>query len=152
MSSQVSLPVALLERRLLADVSLAKTQLDTPSHVHRITHAADIPSEGSLVAIDAEFVSLAKEEAEIRSEGYNKKSTLKPAHMCVCVCDVVVCACMCLISLCACACNVIASDCSYAIMYAFVMQSCVCVCVWFRTLVSVCCMSLRLCDRAFKDM
>lgn len=40
-----------------------------------------LPGKGDLVAIDAEFISLQKEEAQIRSSG--RKATEKPAHMAV---------------------------------------------------------------------
>ena len=69
-----------LERRLLDDRSIAKGQFRFPPTFQQLQSRDEIPGEGDIVALDAEFVSIAKEEAEIRS-GQHKKATLKPAHM-----------------------------------------------------------------------
>eukprot|EP00050_Salpingoeca_kvevrii_P018279 m.72470 g.72470 ORF g.72470 m.72470 type:complete len:198 (+) comp7995_c0_seq4:2784-3377(+) len=76
MDSDVNLPISIFEHRLLHVTSLSKT-LKRPAHLPKT--ADELPKDGQLVAIDAEFVSLAKEEAEIRSGGH--KSTVKPSRM-----------------------------------------------------------------------
>lgn len=71
---------SVLEKRLVLDRSLATTPREQHSTSFLpITSNSDLPGPGDLVGIDAEFVSIAKEEAEIRSDGH--KSTIKPAHM-----------------------------------------------------------------------
>lgn len=72
--------MSVLEERLLNDHSISKAQFRLPPTFTPIHSRDNIPGEGDLVALDAEFVSIAKEEAEIRS-GQHKKATLKPAHM-----------------------------------------------------------------------
>lgn len=52
-------------------------RLSTTTFVPLESH--EIPERGSLVAIDAEFVTLNQEEAELRSDG--TKSTIKPSQM-----------------------------------------------------------------------
>lgn len=63
-------------RILLTDKSLAYQQ-SKPTFTRLVE--ATLPGKGDLVAIDAEFVSLAREDAQIRSSG--RKATVKPAHM-----------------------------------------------------------------------
>jgi hypothetical protein len=46
---------------------------------HRVLSKDELPKEGDLVAIDAEFVALQQEELEFRSDG--TKKTLRPSHM-----------------------------------------------------------------------
>lgn len=51
-----------------------------PEHVrHRLLTEDELPQPGTLVAIDAEFVSLANEELEIFSDG--TRSLLQPSHL-----------------------------------------------------------------------
>ena len=50
-------------RRMLDDQSLSATIAAKDSPVVQLRSESDVPSEGDIVALDAEFVSLAKEEA-----------------------------------------------------------------------------------------
>lgn len=46
---------------------------------HQLLKRDELPRQGTLIAIDAEFVSLQQEEMEFRSDG--TKNILKPSHM-----------------------------------------------------------------------
>jgi hypothetical protein len=50
-------------RRMLDDQSLSATIAAKDSPVVKLRSESDVPGEGDIVALDAEFVSLAKEEA-----------------------------------------------------------------------------------------
>ncbi|EGD73751.1 hypothetical protein PTSG_11507, partial [Salpingoeca rosetta] len=70
-------PVHVFKHRLLTDRSLA-LRMSAPSFHQLSEH--DLPQEGDLVAIDAEFVSLRKQDAKIRST-QTRKNIIKPAHL-----------------------------------------------------------------------
>lgn len=46
---------------------------------HKVLQADELPRQGTLVSIDAEFVSLQQEEVEYRSDG--TKSLIRPSRM-----------------------------------------------------------------------
>eukprot|EP00730_Choanoeca_flexa_P006658 TRINITY_DN12197_c0_g1_i1.p1 TRINITY_DN12197_c0_g1~~TRINITY_DN12197_c0_g1_i1.p1 ORF type:complete len:693 (+),score=156.64 TRINITY_DN12197_c0_g1_i1:2-2080(+) len=72
-----NLPQRSLMQKLLSDNNLSSRKphklLFTPLSLQTV------PKQGDLVAIDAEFISLRKEDAELRSSGH--RNTLKPAQM-----------------------------------------------------------------------
>eukprot|EP00040_Diaphanoeca_grandis_P023802 m.130004 g.130004 ORF g.130004 m.130004 type:complete len:1203 (-) comp29449_c0_seq2:380-3988(-) len=76
-STKIAQPMNTFEQRLLSDRSIPSLQ---PRFQQVPIMREHVPGEGDIVALDAEFVSIAKEEAEIRSGNHNK-STLKPAQM-----------------------------------------------------------------------
>jgi hypothetical protein len=57
------IPLEPLMRRMLDDQSLSATIAAKDSPVVKLRSESDVPGEGDIVALDAEFVSLAKEEA-----------------------------------------------------------------------------------------
>jgi len=63
---------------LFKDVSLAWNRRANMVK-HQVLTPEELPKPGTLVAIDAEFVALQKEEMEFRSDG--TKNILKPSHM-----------------------------------------------------------------------
>ena len=72
-----SLPTQLNSGILLQDVSMAFNR--QPTARHSILDPTEIPIPGTLIAIDAEFVSLQAEEMEFRADG--TKKVLRPSHM-----------------------------------------------------------------------
>jgi len=75
---KVAIPMEPLMDRMLNDQSLSHVK--EAGHVMEPKTEGDVPGAGDVVALDAEFVKLVKEDAEIRSGGV-KKSTQKPEHM-----------------------------------------------------------------------
>jgi PAB-dependent poly(A)-specific ribonuclease subunit 2 len=69
-------PLATFMARLLDDTNLA---VHRRVLLTRPLSEGTVPKQGDLVALDAEFISLRREDAELRSSGH--KSTLKPAHL-----------------------------------------------------------------------
>ncbi|KAK6190508.1 hypothetical protein SNE40_002365 [Patella caerulea] len=69
---------------ITADVLLNDHGLVNPKR-RKITFSPlqpdELPKKGDLIGLDAEFISLKEEEAELRSDG--TKSTIKPSHMSV---------------------------------------------------------------------
>eukprot|EP00048_Salpingoeca_helianthica_P008805 m.126737 g.126737 ORF g.126737 m.126737 type:complete len:1126 (+) comp14695_c0_seq1:1642-5019(+) len=75
--TQSVVPFHLFQELLLRDRSISR-QGAYPTF--RPLAPAELPQKGNIVAIDAEFVSLAREEAEIRSDGV-RSVTIKPSQM-----------------------------------------------------------------------
>eukprot|EP00051_Salpingoeca_urceolata_P017489 m.238457 g.238457 ORF g.238457 m.238457 type:complete len:1258 (+) comp18968_c0_seq2:2845-6618(+) len=78
--TKVNLPLSFYQHKLLHDKSIAMQPMRQSATVPLTS--SELPKQGDVVAIDAEFVSLAKEEAEIRS-GTRQKSTIKPSQLAV---------------------------------------------------------------------
>lgn len=63
---------------LYSDISIASRR-DDSAIAHDLLKPAELPQPGTLVAIDAEFVSLQQEDVEHRSDG--TKNVLRPTRM-----------------------------------------------------------------------
>ncbi|ELU03678.1 hypothetical protein CAPTEDRAFT_225482 [Capitella teleta] len=73
-----------IQNPITADVLFTDSTLVTPRRKHVMFAPLDrpeIPVEGEVVGLDAEFVTLNQEEAELRSDG--TRSTIKPSHLSV---------------------------------------------------------------------
>ena len=63
---------------LFSDISMSRRR-DDSAIAHDLLKPSELPQPGSLVAIDAEFVSLQQEDVEHRSDG--TKNVLRPTRM-----------------------------------------------------------------------
>ncbi|KAF8758936.1 hypothetical protein RHS01_02539 [Rhizoctonia solani] len=70
-----------MDPAILCNIDNISWRMNKSKLVHEPLAADELPTPGTLVAIDAEFVSLQKEENEMRSDG--TKKVIRPSQLCL---------------------------------------------------------------------
>ncbi|GAB1517761.1 poly(A)-specific ribonuclease [Rhizoctonia solani] len=70
-----------MDPAILCNIDNISWRMNKSKLVHEPLTADELPTPGTLVAIDAEFVSLQKEENEMRSDG--TKKVIRPSQLCL---------------------------------------------------------------------